>query len=247
LKPSRIIAAGFLALALASGGQAQSSKPATIPSLDQILNHYIDAAGGRSAWLKLTSRVTTGTIDVPSQNLSGTIELREKAPDRILSEIRIAGVLFQQAFDGTVGWTEDPRDGLHEQTGAELSEAKRDADFYHPLDLKKLYDKLSVVGPARVDDKDTWEIEGDVPEGSPDELYFDATTWLPVRVVSHRHTAQGVIDFREDFDDYREVDEIKRPFTIEETSGETVLTIHIREVRHNVLLDDSVFTEPAAQ
>ena len=247
MKLSRIIATGFLALALAASVEAQSSQAAPLPSLDQILNHYVDAAGGRSAWLRLTSRVTTGTIDVPSQNLSGTIELREKAPDRILSEIRIAGVLFQQAFDGTVGWTDDPRDGLREQTGAELSEAKRDADFYHPLDLKKLYDRLTVVGPAKVDGKDTYEIEADVPEDSPDELYFDATTWLPVRVVSHRHTAQGVIDFREDFDDYREVDGIKRPFTIQETTGDTVLTIHVTEVRHNVSLDDSVFAKPAAR
>jgi zinc protease len=253
LKLSRILAVGCLGLALAICANAQAPAPppplqaAPVPTVDQILNHYLDAAGGRSAWQQLTSRVTTGTIDVPAANLSGTIELREKAPDRILSEIRIAGALFQQAFDGTVGWTDDPQNGLREQSGAELSEAKRDADFYHPLDLKKLYAKLSVVGPAKIDDRDTYEIEADVPEGNPDELYFDATTWLPVRVVSHRHTPQGVVDFREDFDDYREVDGIRRPFTIQETSGETALTIHITEVRHNVLLDDSVFTKPAAQ
>jgi zinc protease len=188
-----------------------------------------------------------GTIDVPSANLSGTIEVREKAPDRILSEIRISGVLFRQAFDGTVGWTDDPQNGLREQSGVELSEARRDADFYHPLDLKKLYTKLTLVGVERVDDKDAYEVEAEVSEGDPDEIYFDVASGLPARVVSHRHSPQGVVDFREDFDDYREVDGIKRPFTIRETSGETVLTIRVTEVRHNVLLDDSVFTMPAAQ
>ncbi|MFY9690412.1 MAG: hypothetical protein WA369_13870 [Candidatus Acidiferrales bacterium] len=249
---TRRIVIGFLGLVLAAATYAQAlaaqtSTAAPMPSVEQILNHYLDAAGGRSAWLRLTSRVTMGTIDVPAQNLSGTIELREKAPDRILSEIRISGVLFRQAFDGTVGWTDDPQNGLRQQSGVELSEAKRDADFYHPLDLKKLYTRLAVVGPEKVDDRDTYEVEADVPEGAPDEIYFDAMTWLPARVVSHRHTPQGVIDFVEDFDDYREVDGIKRPFTIQETAGETVLTIHVTEVRHNVLLDDSVFTMPAAQ
>lgn len=243
------IAAVSIALAATVGAQepAQSPPPAPPPSVERILNHYIDAVGGRAAWLKLTSRVTTGTVDVPSQNLSGTIELREKAPDRILSEIRISGILFRQGFDGTVGWTDDPQNGLREQSGAELSEARRDADFYHPLNMKKLYTRLAVVGPEKVGDQDTYEVEADVPEGAPDEIYFGVATGLPVRVVSHRHGPQGVVDFREDFDDYREVDGIKRPFTIQETTGDQVITIHVTEVRHNVLLDDSVFTKPAAQ
>jgi len=195
----------------------------------------------------LTSRVATGTIEVPAANLSGTIELREKAPDRILSEIRIAGVLFSQGFDGTVGWIQNVRDGLHEQKGVELSEAKRDADFYHPLDMRKLYTKLTIVGVEKVNDHDTYKMEAEVPDDPPDEIYFDTATGLPARVVSHRHSAQGVVDFLEDFDDYREVDGIKRPFTIHETTGGNVLTIHISEVRTNVFLDDSVFTMPAAQ
>ncbi len=243
----RILAIAVIGIALAAPAGGQTSATAPTASLERILDRYIDAAGGRGALLKLTSRVTMGTIDVASQNLSGTIELREKAPDRILSEVRIAGILFRQGFDGTVGWTDDPQNGLREQSGAELSEARRDADFYHPLDLKKLYSRLAVVGPEKVDDQDTYEVEADIPEGAPDEIYFSVATGLPVRVVSHRHGPQGAVDFVEDFDDYREVDGIKRPFTIRETTGEQVLTIHVTEVRHNVLLDDSVFAKPAAQ
>lgn len=247
----RILAIGFvgLALSVSARGQTPARSPlaAPIPSLEQILNHYLEAEGGRSAWLRLTSRVTTGTIEVPSANLSGTIELREKAPDRILSEIRIAGALFQQAFDGTMGWADDPQNGLRELSGAELSEERRDADFYHPLNVKKLYTKLTVIGTEKIGDRDAYEVEADVPEGDPDKIYFDAASGLPVRIISHRHSPTGVVDFREDFDDYREVDGIKRPFTIHEISGETVLTIHITEIRSNVLLDDSAFTKPAAQ
>ncbi|MGB7435813.1 MAG: hypothetical protein WBW49_10385, partial [Candidatus Acidiferrum sp.] len=58
---------------------------------------------------------------------------------------------------------------------------------------------------------------------------------------------EGIVDFVEDFDDYREVDGIKRPFTIHETTGDNVLTIHISDIRDNVFLDDSVFAKPAAQ
>ena len=246
MKFSRTVVIGLIGLALAASVGAQAPA-APLPSVDQILNHYIDAVGGRSAWMSLTSRMTTGTIEVPSANLSGAIELREKAPDRILSEIRISGTLFRQGFDGTVAWTDDPQNGLREQSGAELSEARRDADFYHPLDMRKLYTKLTVVGTEKIGDRDTYEVEADVPEGDPDKIYFDAVTGLPARLLSHRHSPQGVVDLSEDFDDYREVDGIKRPFTIRETSGGAAFAIHITEIRHNVLLDDSVFTKPAAQ
>jgi len=238
-----------IALAATARGQAPAQTPsaAPLPSVDQILNRYMDAVGGRSAWLKLTSRVTTGTIDVSPANVSGTIELSEKAPDRILSEIRISGILFRQGFDGTVGWSDDPQNGLREETGAELDEARRDADFYHPLDLRKLYEKLTVVDMEKVNDRDAYKVEAEVPDNAPDEIYFEVASGLPTRVLNHRHTPQGVIDFVEDFDDYREVDGIKRPYIIRETSGEQLLTIHVTQVRHNVLLDDSVFTKPAAQ
>ena len=238
-----------IALAATARGQAPAQAPsaAPLPSVDQILNRYMDAVGGRSAWLKLTSRVTTGTIDVSPANVSGTIELSEKAPDRILSEIRISGILFRQGFDGTVGWSDDPQNGLREETGAELDEARRDADFYHPLDLRKLYERLTVVDMEKVNDRDAYKVEAEVPDNAPDEIYFEVASGLPARVLNHRHTPQGVIDFVEDFDDYREVDGIKRPYIIRETSGEQLLTIHVTQVRHNVLLDDSVFTKPAAQ
>jgi len=243
-----IVAMG-VALAATARGQAPTQAPsaAPLPSVDQILNRYVEAAGGRAAWLKLTSRVTTGTIEVPSANASGTIELSEKAPDRILSEIRISGILFRQGFDGTVGWSDDPQNGLHEQTGVELEEARRDADFYHPLDLRKLYTKLTVVDMEKVNDGDAYKVEAEIPDDAPDEIYFDAATGLPARVLNHRHTPQGVVDFVEDFDDYREVDGIKRPYIIREVSGEQIVTIHVTQVRHNVLLDDSVFAKPAAQ
>jgi zinc protease len=247
----RTLAIGFIGLVLAASARgqapAETSPAAPLPSVDQILNHYLNAAGGRSAWLRLMSRVTTGTIEIPSANLSGTLELREKAPDRVLSVIRISGALFRQGFDGTVGWTDDPQNGLRELSGAELSEARRDADFYHPLDLRKLYTKLTVTGTEKVDDRDAYRLEGTVADGDPDEIYFDVVSGLPVRIISHRHSPQGVVDFREDFDDYREVDGVKRAFTIRHTSGETVVTIRITEVRHNVLLDDSDFSKPAAQ
>lgn len=237
--------------AVAPAGAQAAAKPATevaAPTADQILDRYVKAIGGREAWQKFTSRVTMGTIEVPSMNLSGTVLIHEKAPDRLLAAVIINGASFRQGFDGTLGWTDDPQDGLREQSGAELAEARRDADFYHPLDLRRLYTKFTMSGTEKIGDRDTYILEATVPEGSePTKMYFDTQTGLLLRAVSQHHGTDGATQFREDFEDYRDVDGIKVPFTSRQTNGDTTYTMTISEVHHNVELDDSEFAKPAAQ
>ena len=233
----------------AQGTAAPTPKAAgATPTADQVLERYVEATGGRAAWQKLTSRITTGTIDAPSLNLSGKIEIREKAPDRVLAVITMAGASFRQGFDGRVGWTDDPEHGLREQSGSELAEARRDADFYHGLDMHRLYGKLTVIGTESIGGRRAYVVEAALPEGgTPDRFYFDSQTGLRLRVMSRRHDAEGIMEQRVDYGEYRQVDGVKLPFVIHETTGETTLTIKINEVLHNVALDDSQFGESAVQ
>jgi len=244
-----------LALGLAAHAQTPgrtAAPPETVapplPTVGQILDRSVVAAGGRDAWMKLTSRVTTGTIDVPAMNLSGTIELSEKAPNHVLVVVTIAGASFRQGFDGAVGWTDDPQNGLRKQSGAELAEARRDADFYHGLNLRQLYSKLTLSGTEKIGDRTAYVIVADLPEGGePDRFYFDSQTGLRVRVVSQHHDAEGPIEYRVDYDDYREVDGVKLPFAIHQTSGNSTLIIKIGGVRHNVEIPDSQFSKSTVQ
>ena len=131
----RISIASVVLVASAAAAFAQASAPSTQPSskasapatasADQILDKYIQASGGRAAWQKLHSRVSKGTVDVPAASASGTLEVLEKAPDRVLITVTIAGAVFTQGFDGSVGWSNDPQNGLREQTGSELAETRR--------------------------------------------------------------------------------------------------------------------------
>jgi zinc protease len=244
-------------LALAFSGSAlraqqaaaspSKAAPAT-PTADQILNRYLEAEGGRAAWQKVTSRVSTGKVDVRSMNISGTVEIYEKAPDYVLGAVTIAGASFRQGFDGTVGWTDDPQNGLREQEGAELAETRRESDFYHTLNLRKVYTKFTVIGREKIGERDAYFVEAVLPDGGePDKMYFDTQTGLALRVISRRHGPEGETEFRQDFEDFRDVDGIKLPFVIHQTDGDTAYTITISEVHHNVSIEDSQFAKPAVQ
>jgi hypothetical protein len=227
---------------------APASAPTAVTGVDQVIDHYMKAVGDRAAWKKLSSRVSIGTIEVPSMNLSGTVVIHEKAPDKILTIIVIAGSAFRQGFDGKVGWAEDPADGLREQTGAELAESKRQSDFYSPFDLRDHYSKLTFVGSEKIGERETYVLEAALPEGGqPDKLYFDARTGLPARLVGQHHTPDGISQLQEDFSDYREVDGVTLPFTVSQTGSGSSFTVKINEVHHNVALEDGEFSKPAVQ
>lgn len=233
-----------------SAGQSspKSSSAGTLTA-DQILDNYIQASGGRAAWEKVTSRISKGTVDLPAMNVSGTVEVREKAPNRVLITVAVGGSVFTQGFDGTVGWSEDPQNGLREQTGPELAETKRDSDFYHALDFRKLYSKISLAGTEKVGDKSVYVIEATPREGGdPDKVYFDQQTGLLIRAVTQHHNPDGTVEpFTEDFEDYRTQDGVTIPFTIHQTNPQMSFTIKVEEVHQNVPLDDAQFEKPASK
>jgi len=248
---------GFVICAMAaSGARAQTASSAApaksgatttaaLPSADQVLDSYEKAIGGRDAWMKIKTRISTGTIDVPAFNVSGTVEVHQKAPDRLLSVAVIAGQAYKHGFDGTVAWSDDPQNGLKEDTGAAFTASKREADFYHQLDLRKLYAKMTVTGVEKAGEHDTYVVEAVTPEGPTDKLYFDTKSGLLVRSVNHRPAPDGSdAVYTGDIEDYRDVDGIKLPFVVHQSSDQAAFTITFTDIKQNVDLTDDQFGKP---
>jgi zinc protease len=232
----------------AAATPSKTHAAAAMPTADQVLDHYVRAIGGRAAWLKLNSRVSKGTIEIPAMNnLTGTVEIHEKAPNLMLAVINLGGAAFEQGFDGTIAWSDNPQNGLRELSGGELDDARREANFYHALELRKLYTKMAVTGIERVDEHDTYAVEATRAQGAPDKMYFDMQTGLLVRSVNQRYTPDGVTEFTADVDDYTEVDGVKLPYTVRQTGASAMFIIHFTEVHHNLQLTDAQFAKPPAE
>lgn len=202
------------------------------PTVSQIISKYIDARGGRAALERVSSRITTGTAEVKSMNLSGTTELFEKAPDKFILSIHVPGVgTMQRGFDGTKGWWQDSLRGLIELTGFGLEDARRDATFYRDLKLEELYRGLVFKGTEKVGDRNAYLLQNMSNNVGRQRFYFDVETGLLLR--------------RDDtfYEDYRDVDGIKLPFIIREQSGDGFNLVYtIKEIKHNVVIDDASFT-----
>ncbi len=231
--------------------KSQDSKPAAteaMPAVDQILDKYVKALGGKAAIEKLTSRTAKGTFEIAAMNATGSFEAYAKAPNKSAIIIDIPGFgTIKEGYDGSVAWAMDPMNGLREKKGLELAAAKLDAEFHQDIKLKELYPKMEVKGKEKVGEREVYVIIATPAEGNPEKMYFDAETGLLVRKDMERESPQGQMPVEVYLEDYRELDGVKVPHTLRQNTPMFSMTIKFEEVKHNLSIDDAKFAKPATQ
>ena len=230
--------------AAASPRQQPQSKPAVLPTAEQLIAKYVRAVGGRAAMEKVHSRVIKGTLD-PGGGTLVALELNEKAPDKSLSILEVSEEgAAKQGFDGKIGW-QSAADGVKEISGEMLAAVRRNSQFYRWLRMKELFEKLEVSGAAKVGERDTFVMKATPPDGNPENFYFDAGTGLLLRRDYTVEAPEGLIKFETYYEDYRVVDGLKLAFTLRRIGPDGVVTLKYTEIRHNVELDDALFSKPS--
>jgi photosynthetic reaction center cytochrome c subunit len=229
----------------AGGGPGASAAPA-MPTADQILAKYAEALGGRAAAEKLTTRVRTGALEAPG-GFRMSVESYQKAPDKSLVILHTPQGDTFQVVNGATAWvlpaeTKTPR----EVAGLDLARARRDSLFYGDFDLKQAYSGFRVRGIEKVGDRDAYLVIASAPNDVPERLYFDTQTGLLLRRVQYTDSALGRFPLQIDYEDYREVDGIKRAFVQRQARPDFVIVVKWDSIKHNVPVDDARFERPAA-
>ena len=123
----------------------------------------------------------------------------------------------------------------------------RQADFYHQVDMRKYYSKWNVTGTEKIGDQDTYAVEATSTAGDLDKMYFDTKSGLMARAITTVHTPQGAAVIQTDLSDYHDIDGIKLPYTVHQSSAQSEYTIKFTDVHQNVQLADSQFAKPAPE
>lgn len=229
-------------------GHAQSGKTAAavkLPSAQDVIDRYEEAVGGKTAWEKLHSRVRKGTIEFTDTGLSGTVELEEVAPNKLLLVADVPGLgQFRRGFDGTTAWAEDPQSGGPRiMTGSELEDTRREAQFYMPLRLMDIYPKMDVTGKQKVDGSDVYEVQASSPDGASRTFDFDAKTGYLVRLAGEEASSTGKYQIELFLEDYKDFNGVMLP-TIHRQTSPVAMTMHFTDVEQNVAVPDSAFSAP---
>jgi hypothetical protein len=237
------LSAAFVGILVFAGPQA-----AQAPTVDQILEKYIQALGGRDAIAKLITLTMKGSISNPSTGETGKVEIYMKAPNKRLAWTNIYGEdLDERGYNGTAGWYLDPDEGPKDLGGDDLASVKTQAEFYKDLKLKEVYPQLSSGGQQTVGRRPAYVLTSRRPDGSDEKLYFDAESGLLVRDDMPYVTDDGRSVVEYVFEDFRDVDGVKRPFTVRETSPDFDYVIKFTDIRSNLPIEDSKFEKPQAR
>lgn len=240
----------FVALAQDKPAPAKAPdvKPAALPSADQIVDKYVQAIGGKAAVEKVNSRQSKGTFDLPAMGVSAPVELYAKAPNKTVLTIDIAGFgTVQRGYNGATGWDSNPQTGMRDLSGGELAQMKLGAEFYRDVKITQLFPKMTVKGVEKVGGQDAYVVEGTSADGIVERMYFNTQTGLIVRTDIDADTPEGKMAVTSLLSDYRDVDGVKVPFTIEQKTPTIEFIIKLESVKHNVPIDDAKFNKPAAQ
>lgn len=218
----------------------------TFPPADQVISKFIDVIGGRDTLSRITSTIEKGSL-ITSGGIIVTRETYQAAPDKRL-DVRHLGNRFgdlMEGFDGTVAWRKDNR-GSGEKSGEQFLQAKMDAEFNHPLKIKDLYSKLSVIGIEQLGAGPAYVMSGtSIITGKREQLYFGTESGLLLRRSIVTDNILGAIMTDVYYEEYRTFDGIRMPTLISEFNPDSGTITKISDVEHNVSIDKEKFSIPS--
>jgi len=218
-----------------------------LPTIDQILAKYAEALGGSAAIDKLKSRSMKGTW-LTSNGITLGYEVYQTAPDKIYTVLSMPSQgLTERGFNGTVGWEKGAR-GVRDLRGEQLAYLRRYPDLFKDIKLREQFTRIDIARRDQIDGRDVYVVRASSADDRREQLFFDAQTGLLVRRISYLPTLVGVIPEEIDFEDYRDVEGMKLPFTIRISAIDPFYssTRKFTEVKLNVPVDDAKFDKPPA-
>jgi hypothetical protein len=219
---------------------------AEMPSGESLLQHYIDLTGGAQAWAKAKNVARTGTVEMPAQNISGTVSIFEEG-EKNYTVMEFPGIgKIEEGFDGETAWENSALTGPRILEGPEKIEAKRAAMLTRITDWRVVYKEARTVGSEDLDGKPAWRVLMTPKEGKPETFFFDRDSGLLVRTSAVHTTALGDIAADSTMSDFRPVEGILTPFVLNEKAMSQNIIVRFGSVSYNAALPKDRFDLPAA-
>jgi outer membrane lipoprotein-sorting protein len=233
-----LITSAILILALVSApGYSQTTK--------DILAKYIEAQGGAKALAAINDTTVSGTMEIVSYGMTGTLTMYQKEPNKMRMDIEVMGMVITQAFDGTIAWAVNPQTGATEQMPENVTEEfKRQAlgngALLYP---EKFGIKYDYTGKEKIDDKEYLVLTQTTAEGHVTTIYIDPNTYLAYKTKGKSLDETGGEVMAESIlSDYKKVDGVIMAHSMTTyRDGQEYVRITITKVAFNSGLEDSLF------
>jgi hypothetical protein len=242
--PRSLIVTATAALTVASAASVAGQEG--LPPARTIIDRHVVAIGGREAVLAKSSIRITGTMSLPANGVSGSLEAFAAKPNKALVRMNIAGIgELLEGVDGVVAWSLNPMTGPMLSQGKELEQKKFDADFYAELREAENYKSTTTVGKTTWETRPAYKVRLVRHDGTEEFEYYDVENGFRIGREFARESPMGSLKVQQVSADYRKFGDLMFAATTKMTAMNVQQVITIASVEYDKV-DSSVFELPAA-
>jgi len=229
-----------LALALAGALSA-----AELPKGEAILDKYVEVTGGKAAYARVHSEVSTGTMEFKSVGLKGRMTAYTAEPGKRYTEMDIEGVgKMSEGTDGDVAWSMSAMQGNHVKEGDERAESLLQAKFNADLNWRDQFKSAETAGIETVDGKECYKVLLVPKSGGTHTRWYDKDSNLLVKMSMTAKTPMGELATESVLSDYRKEGDILMPHKIVSKVATMEIAMIIDSVKLNPEIPKDRFDIP---
>ena len=237
--------AALLALIPAALRGQDSTKPHALPTVQQVMDRYVAALGGRDAIFRHKSMTVHGKFEISDKGPILDRTAYYKGGKMLYAITLPNGGQYQEGFDGKIAWQLHPEKGAALSEGDEMKSKERDADMYYPARILDYFSSMEVVEVTTFEGHTCYHLKGTNKWGKLNEHFYDTTTGLLMGYRFNSNWRGGSGDESEVFSDYKDFGGWRMPtraahMSADGTQTETITSVSFDDVA------DSVFTLPDA-
>ncbi|MEO8660785.1 MAG: hypothetical protein ABI693_20105 [Bryobacteraceae bacterium] len=218
------------------------------PTADDVIAKYVEAIGGAKRLAAVQTMKMTGRASIADGKMDSPVTMLQKRPSSTRMELNYQGQTLLQVFDGSVGWVLVPMTSPRPEpaTPEEVEQMRDASDFDGPLvNYSAKGYRVANLGLESASSERVWKLQVIRPNGTEQMLYISSATWLPVETVVRRKQGDKVVEVESYPGDYRLVDGLKLPFSMEQKAeGHTVMKMVFSKIELNNGVADSAFKMP---
>ena len=235
-----------LLLAALAGSPGLAAPDEPLPKAEEILDKFVEATGGKTAYEKVHNEKTTGTFEYLGKGVKGTVTSYRAEPNKSVSIIELEGVgTLQEGTDGTTAWESTSLQGPRVKQGEERAMILREATLRAPLYWRKLYKRVETVGAETVDGQSCYKVVLTPEEGKPETQYFDKKSSLMIKMMMSTPSPMGEVPIEILLSDYKEESGLLRAHKQHHKLLGQEFLITLSQVEYNVDIPSDRFDLPA--
>ncbi|HEY6328859.1 MAG TPA: hypothetical protein VI756_05945, partial [Blastocatellia bacterium] len=210
---------------------------------DELISKAIEAAGGEAVLHKHTSEVTTSSLDLINEGVTGEATVFRRAPNSESSQLTFEALgrkigSQREYFDGSAGGTESSFSQREPLNPSKIRDAKARDDFNELLHANNLFKEIAITGTEKVNGEDAYVVSLTPSSGNATTEYYSTKSFLLLR----RDTASEEGPSTVYYSDYRAIDGQMVPFKIvEEQRAGGQIVMFVKDVKFNAAISDSEF------